>query len=230
VSRISDRLMRNGPPFRPSFFEFNQIRYELQPGDVLLIQGRHPISRFIQKVTQSPWSQAALYIGKLYDIDDPRLQKKIGQYFTGPSDNSLLFASMLGKGTLITPLTYYRHDPIRICRPKGLSRSEVQRMISYAVSRLGDHCTTRYVVDLARFLLSWQYFRRSYTVLFKHTSSQVMQDIFSSIIADAFHSIHFPIIPLVREEGDKRQPIQKKSRHYTPSDFDYSPYFDIIKP
>ena len=50
------------------------------------------------------------------------------------------------------------------------------------------------------------------------------------MIAESFGSIQFPILPLVKHvEGEKVQLYMRNPRLCTPSDFDYSPYFDIIK-
>ena len=64
-------------------------------------------------------------------------------------------------------------------------------------------------------------------VLIKLGSSDPTEVICSSLIADAFHSIHYPILPIKKELGGyhKINPTL-----ITPSDFDLSPYFYIIKP
>ena len=50
------------------------------------------------------------------------------------------------------------------------------------------------------------------------------------MIAEAFGEIQFPILPLVKEVDEgKVQLFRRNPKLYTPSDFDYSPYFDIIK-
>lgn len=230
VNKISRWLTKNRPPRRAYLCDFERIRYELRPGDVLLIEGRNHISRFIKKVTQSPWSHAALYVGRLYDIDDPELRKKIKHHFGGSSDSQLLIESLIGKGTIITALSYYRHDHIRICRPQGLSRKDAQNIIGYAITRLGGKYYVRHVFDLARFLLPWGYFRRWHSVLFNRKQSQAIYDICSSMIAEAFHSVRFPILPIVKHDDENGiELVQRNPRLYTPSDFDYSPYFDIIK-
>ena len=46
-------------------YDFNRLKYEIRPGDVLLIEGRSRISNIIRTITQSPWTHAALYIGRL---------------------------------------------------------------------------------------------------------------------------------------------------------------------
>lgn len=50
------------------------------------------------------------------------------------------------------------------------------------------------------------------------------------MIADAFHSIGFPVLPLVNIDKEKHiELIQRNPRLFTPSDFDFSPYFNVIK-
>jgi hypothetical protein len=50
------------------------------------------------------------------------------------------------------------------------------------------------------------------------------------MIAEAFAFVQFPILPLVkRSADDKVQMFRRNPKLCTPSDFDYSPYFKIIK-
>ena len=50
------------------------------------------------------------------------------------------------------------------------------------------------------------------------------------MIASAFNHVHFPVLPVMRrlENGELRL-YKRNARLYTPRDFDYSPYFEIIK-
>ena len=50
------------------------------------------------------------------------------------------------------------------------------------------------------------------------------------MIAEAFGHVQFPILPLVKRiEGDRLQLFRRNPKLCTPRDFDYSPYFDIVK-
>ena len=50
------------------------------------------------------------------------------------------------------------------------------------------------------------------------------------MIAEAFAAVQFPLLPLVqRGEGEQMQLYRRNPKLCTPSDFDYSPYFEIIK-
>jgi hypothetical protein len=55
----------------------------------------------------------------------------------------------------------------------------------------------------------------------------------STVIAEAFHSVHYPILPDIEQSSEDAQREILHIRHYslfTPRDFDLSPYFEVIKP
>lgn len=211
--------------------DFERIRYELRPCDVLLIEGRSRVSEIIQNITQSSWSHAALYIGRLHDIEDPKIQALVTSHYNGPPEAQLLVESIMGKGAIITDLTDYQYDHIRLCRPKGLSRQDAQRVISYAVQKLGFGYDVRHVMDLARFMLPWTLFPRKFrSKLFEEHAGENTKTVCSTMIAEAFDSVEFPILPLVKKHDVKGiELIIRNPRLYAPRDFDYSPYFEIIK-
>ena len=99
--------------------DFERIRYEVRPCDVLLMEGRNHVSDVIKFITQSAWSHAALYVGRIHDIEDPIIRNKAMEFFNGAPDTQLLIEGVIGKGTIVTPLSMYRQDHIRICRPRG---------------------------------------------------------------------------------------------------------------
>ncbi|STX60143.1 Uncharacterised protein [Legionella israelensis] len=78
------------PPQRAYLCDFNKLCDKIHPADVLLVEGRSRVSRIIRHVTQSPWSHAALYIGRLQDIQEHSVQELIKTHYDGPSDKQLL--------------------------------------------------------------------------------------------------------------------------------------------
>lgn len=58
--RITEWLIREGPPPATPQCDFNHMRFELRPGDVILVEGRSRVAEVIKRVTQSPWSHTAL--------------------------------------------------------------------------------------------------------------------------------------------------------------------------
>jgi hypothetical protein len=105
---------------------------------------------------------------------------------------------------------------------------------------LGNHYDLRNVIDLVRYLFPTppvpQRFRRRMLAL---GSGDPTRAICSTLIAQAFQSIRYPILPIV-DTRDADAPdwpgcieeILSLRHHglFTPRDFDVSPYFQIVKP
>jgi len=229
--KITHWLNRERDPVATPMSDFERIRHELRPCDVLLVEGRTRISDVIRIITQSPWTHAALYIGRLHDIEDPKFRARAADYFGGDPDVQLIAESLLGEGTVIRPLTNYEKDHLRICRPKSLSHRDSQQAINFAISRLGFEYDMRQILDLARFLFPWTILpRRWRSSLFVHNAGRPTRTVCSTMIAEAFAYIQFPILPLVRSTKDNEMRLFRRNpRICTPRDFDYSPYFEIIK-
>lgn len=232
VQKLGHFLLKNISPSRSYLCDFSRIRHEVRPTDVLLIEGRNRISSIVRITTQSPWSHAALYIGHIHNLDDPKLREYVQQHYRGPLTEPLLVEAMIGQGTIIVPLSKYKTEHIRVCRPTGLSHLDAQKVINYAVNSIGREYNIRHFIDLGRFILASKFIPRRWnsTLFKKNEVGKAEQDICSVMIAKAFASVKFPILPLVRENDQKGlELIHRNPNLYSPSDFDYSPYFDIIK-
>ena len=231
IQKIGRWLLKENPPHRSYLCDFNRICQEVRQADVLLIEGRSRISEIVKQITQSPWSHAVLYIGHPDEISDPDLREIAKRHSVTYSSTQLIIESDIGLGTIISPIEKYQHDHIRILRPAGLSKTEAQNVILFALRGLGTHYNIRHILDLARFLLPWRFLpHRFRSTLFQHNALKPTEEICSSMIARAFESVNFPVLPLVHENEQKNlELIRRNPRLYTPSDFDYSPYFAVIK-
>ncbi len=230
-TRLINWLLQDVAPTRGfPLSDFERIQYEIRPCDVLLIEGRARVSRAIQMFTQSPWTHAALYIGRIYDISAPELRERLQQHYMGEPDAQLIIESVLGQGIIVSPLTDYQNEHMRICRPNGIARQDAQAVIAYLINRLGIQYNMRQLFDLARFLFPLSILpRRWRSSLFNHKASSSTREICTSVIAEAFQAVDFPILPVLEQNADNIELIQRNPKLYTPSDFDYSPFFDIIK-
>ncbi|GMR08763.1 MAG: hypothetical protein BMS9Abin26_1770 [Gammaproteobacteria bacterium] len=228
---LSNFLVKDTAPSSNLLCDFERISYEVRPGDVLLVEGRSRVSEVIKMITQSPWSHSALYIGRIHDIDDPEKQQIVRQYSAYDDNEQLLIEAILGKGTIITPLNEYSMDHLRICRPTGLSPRDAQDVIGFAISNLGLEYDVRNLLDLARFLFPYGILpRRWRSSLFDHNSKEPTHTVCSTMIAKAFMAVKFPILPVVHRHKDGKVSFyQRNPKRFTPRDFDYSPYFEIIK-
>lgn len=189
----------------------------LQEGDVLLVEGTSRFSSAVKYLTQSSWSHAALYIGygQLVEADVEFGIRKI-------------------------PVSSYSHLHTRICRPVGLTDEEIERVIEFATQRIGHQYDLKNIFDLARYLIRtppvpsrWR--RRMITL----GSGDPTRAICSSLIAQAFQSIRYPILPDRYVVNSGKPGCENcyeevlSIRHHSlfmPRDFDISPYFSIIKP
>ncbi|MBN2631552.1 MAG: lipo-like protein [Rhodobacteraceae bacterium] len=212
-------------PYTPS--DFATLCETLLPGDVLLIEGRERISNAIKYLTQSTWSHATLYVG---------------DRLTAPSDDAepnRLIEVNLGEGCVSVPLSKYETYNTRICRPVGLTQREREAVCDFMAARLGLEYDLRNIMDLARYFfptppvpVRW---RRRMLAL---GSGDPTRAICSSLIARAFQSVHYPILPEVHrlsrglDTGYGRREIMHIRHHslFAPRDFDLSPWFLVVKP
>lgn len=231
IDNLVNWLTKEPPPAEVPPCDFNRIKYEIRPGDVVLVEGQSRVSKIIRTITQSPWTHAALYVGRLHDIEDNNLRKIVAVHMKKRENVRVVIEGLLGQGTVVTPLSAYRHHHIRICRPIGLSPIDAEQVIAYAIKSLGKRYNVRQILDLARFLLPWSILPRRWgSSLFKTPSGEPESGVCSTMIAEAFHSVHFPVLPALKsDESVGVELIQRNPHLFTPKDFDYSPYFEIIK-
>lgn len=211
--------------------DFNRLKYEVRPGDVILVEGRSRVSKVIRIITQSPWTHAAIYIGRLHDIEDHQLRKIAAMHMKKRADMRLVIEGVPGRGTVISPLSTYKNHHIRICRPIGLTPNDAELVIAFAIKSLGQPYNVRHLLDLARFLLPWSILPRRWgSTLFQTGTGEPDSGICSSLIAEAYTAVKFPILPFLKVDEESGIELIHRNPHlFTPKDFDYSPYFEIIK-
>jgi hypothetical protein len=191
---------------------------------VLLVEGNSRVATAIKYLTQSTWSHAALYVGPLSSLSTNKGEPKV-----------LIEADMV-EGVWAVPLSAYSGMHTRICRPVGLGEMEIRQVVDYAVGSLGKKYDLRNVIDLARYLVPvppvptrWR------GTLLYLGSGEPTTAICSTLIAQAFQSVRYPILPI--ESADRNQPpgagrifTKKHYSLFVPRDFDISPYFEVVKP
>lgn len=205
-----------------------QLRRTLRPCDVLLVEGNTRVSTAIKYLTQSTWSHAALYIGDALARDGD-----------GSAPRALIEADLL-EGVWAVPLSHYDHFHTRICRPIGLTENDARRIIEAAIARIGQTYDLKNLVDLVRYLLPMPpvpvRWRRRMLAL---GSGEPTRAICSTLIAQLFQSVGYPILPRVETRPAPRpgcehcvQEILHIRHHslFAPRDFDISPYFEVVKP
>jgi len=203
------------------------LRATLRPGDVLLVEGQSRIATAIKYLTTSTWSHAALFVGAAgaERLRDPAHAFVEADLIDGV--RSVGFEEFEGCST-------------RICRPVGLGDAERRAVCEHAIARLGQRYDLRNVVDLARFMIAEppvpRNMRRRMLAL---GSGDPTRAICSTLVAEAFQSIRYPILPTRETRSAARmdcpaciEEIWHVRHHslFAPRDFDVSPYFEVVKP
>ena len=230
-SNIVNWLIREPEADRIPLSDFERLRYEIRPGDVILVEGMARVSEIIKTITLSNWTHSAIYIGRLHNIDDPKLREYVLRFYKGEPEDQLIIESLLGKGTFVDNISKYRESHLRICRPTNLSRQDAQKVIAYAIHNLGTYYDLRQILDLLRFFFPYGLLpKRWRSSLFEHNAGGPTHTVCSSLMAEAFASVHYPIVPVLnRDENGELKLYKRNTKLITPKDFDYSPYFDVIK-
>ncbi len=226
--RLASRLNRpvsGYEPYTPS--DFATLCRILRPGDILLVEGGERIATAIKYLTQSTWSHAAMYVG---------------DHLSAPAEGSErhhLVEVNVGEGCVSVPLSKYATYNTRICRPVGLTEAERRQVTAFMIARIGLKYDLRNIFDLLRYFLPtprvplrWR--RR----MLAFGSGDPTRAICSSLIARAFQSVRYPILPDVTKVKARKGSRQARAeilhiRHHSlfaPRDFDLSPYFEIVKP
>jgi hypothetical protein len=200
----------------------------LRPGDVLLVEGYSRISAAVKYLTQSTWSHAAVYVGDIFERRDA-------------DSAALCFVEAdVADGVRAVSIEQYRGLHCRICRPIGLTGPDVKHLVDYLVSCVGYRYDLKNIFDLCRYLFPtppvFSRWRRRMIAL---GSGDPTRAICSTLIAQAFGSINYPILPVVSNASaasDLCPGCVKELFHvrhyslYVPRDFDVSPYFEVVKP
>ena len=219
---------------------------KLAPGDVVLVDGDQRVSEVIKYLTQSSWSHSALYVGdellKRFPAERDKLVATHGE------DAKHMVVEALMEGVVGSPISKYASFNVRVCRPTGLRREDLRRILDEVLAQLGYRYDLKNMIDLARYffpvsLIPRRFRRRALSF----GSGLPTQVICSSIIARAFQNVGFPILPAMtpadapaRRLGwrawlRRERPFYPALFHrqlpalITPRDFDLSPYFEIVK-
>jgi hypothetical protein len=242
-----------------SVLSTEQLQANLRLGDLILVEGNNRISSAIKYLTQSTWSHVCIFIGEQ------------------PGLYPILEADLV-EGVITVPLDKYDGFNLRICRPVNLTAEDTTMLLSYVIERIGHQYDTKNIFDLMRYLLPTppvpQRFRRG---MLAFGSGDPTKAICSTLIAQAFQSIAYPILPMqidvyenlmqtdasaqsqldesnldnpnsvIKKNNDGKETtrinLKKVIRlkdeqrlakrhfsHFTPRDFDLSPYFEVVKP
>jgi hypothetical protein len=223
------------------------LKEQLRPGDVVLVEGDQRVSQVIRYLTQSSWSHSALYVGDELRRFKPELAESVLAKY-GVEARHLLIEATVEDGVSCVPVAKYVKYNLRVCRPCGLRRADLDRILAEVASQLGRGYNVRHIFELGRYFfpvsLIPRRFRRAALAYGGETTRRV---ICTTMLARAFAHVGYPIVPrvtlnevatphtwlgrLVGRNGNSVHALYSKENPalITPRDFDLSPYFEIVK-
>jgi hypothetical protein len=217
----------------------DNLKKHVRLGDVLLVEGKSRLSQIIKYLTQSSWSHAGLYVGDRL-IETPHPETGLFRDVYGEEARHLVLEADLESGVSAVPLGKYTDFNIRVCRPYCISEEDVEHVVEDVIAHIGDRYDQRQLVDLGRYLMPFHLLpARWRRKVFFAGQSDTRAAICSSLIAQAFLRVRYPILPMLpaslREEqqqglfpwGTRMRSVHP--RLVLPRDFDLSPYFRIVK-
>jgi hypothetical protein len=211
----------------------------IRKGDVVLVEGQSEISRMIKLFTQSSWSHTAFYVGDELVKREGTLKEKLLHRF-GDEAYHMVIEAFASKGVIAEPISKYQDYNFRICRPYGISSSDLREVIADVVNNHGKQYDHQNIIDLGLMLLP------KFLNPFKARAIKAclgscndFQVICSGLIAKAFQRVGYPIVPGLCPPSSTKPEVHANPygsklvmRHYSqilPRDFDLSPNFEIIK-
>jgi hypothetical protein len=228
-----------------------QLKRNLRKGDVVLVEGNERISECIKYLTQSSWSHSALFVGDEPLKRDAALKQELTEKY-GDDANYLVVEALVESGVVLTPIGKYRDFNVRICRPHNLTAADQREVVEYALGRVGRRYDFKNIFDLARYFLPVHLVPAKLRRQALHFGSgDPTRVICSSMIAESFARVRFPVVPRYEPFPPGFEPVRRAmgflgrfSRNgshvpgllrmvspslITPRDFDLSPYFEIVK-
>ena len=148
----------------------------------------------------------------------------------GSEAGRLLIESDMREGVRVVPLAAYLSYNLRVCRPQGLSRPELDRVLEEMFRHLGYRYDRQNIFDLGRYLTPFHLLpariRRRPLYLGSSSSREI---ICSALIAKAFYKVDYPVQPEVRGAGPGQGLLARHPSYIMPRDFDLSPNFQVLK-
>ena len=108
------------------------------------------------------------------------------------------------------------------------------KLCAYAVDRIGFGYDLKNISDLVRYLVPFPVPQRWRRRMIALGSGDPTRLICSTLIAQAFEAVRYPILPrvtLMESRAARREILHiRHSSLYAPRDFDISPFFQVVKP
>jgi Permuted papain-like amidase enzyme, YaeF/YiiX, C92 family len=147
-------------------------------GDVLLTDGNTRVAALVRRVTRSPWSHVAMYVGPLEAGPDPRC----------------IVEADIAAGVRAVRLSELKGLRVRVLRRRGLDDAQRRQLAGWVVGRIGGQYDLAHALALAKRLLLPPLASRPAPAP-AATAHAATRFICSTLLAQAFLLVGSPIVP-----------------------------------
>jgi len=183
----------------------------LDRGDVLLTDANTRCAALVRHVTRSVWSHVSMYVGPLEQAADPLC----------------IVEADIAAGVRPVRLSELNALRVQVLRPAALSKAERDWLADCVVSRIGAEYDLAHAWQLGRRHLLSGRSRRTGGTISMPTRRRPSRFICSSLVAHAFASLGYSILPDGKAAGAR---ASGDHGHLTPADFEHAPVFQVVWP
>jgi hypothetical protein len=178
----------------------------LLPGDVVLTDGYTRAAAIVRRATRSTWAHVALYVGPIEEGADPRC----------------IVEADFVMGVRAIRLSELKARRLHVLRPIPLNDTDRRRLADWAISRIGDKYDLAHAWALGTRLLRLPLPSRLSPPP-SNAAEVTERFICSSLLAQAFLLVGYPIIPAQRRDAGAGD-----LRHLAPCDFESASIFEVV--
>ncbi len=173
------------------------LKERLQLGDLVLVSGTARISNVVKVLTRSKWSHVVIYVGDRRDLLTEEEKEEWGSKYGADSMKHLAIDADPIKGVHLKPIDDFAGYVLRHCRAQALDKQDCQKVVDVAIAQMGREYDIKHILKLLLFFaLPWELLPAIARRKIRDFTLSEDDRICSRVIAEAFHSVGYPIRPL----------------------------------
>ncbi len=173
------------------------LKSRIKLGDVVLVSGTARVSKVVKVLTRSKWSHVVIYVGNRKDLlSEKEINEWSVKYGLDCMEHLVIDADPI-KGVHLKPVDDFAGYVLRHCRAQALDSEDCNKVVDVAISQLGREYDIKHILKLLLFFaVPWELLPELVRRKIRDFTLSEDDRICSRVIAEAFHSVGYPIRPL----------------------------------
>jgi len=173
------------------------LKSRIKLGDVVLVSGTARVSKVVKVLTRSKWSHVVIYVGSRKDLlSEKEIEEWTIKYGSDCMEHLVIDADPI-KGVHLKPVDDFAGYVLRHCRAQALDSEDCKKVVDVAISQLGREYDIKHILKLLLFFaIPWELLPELVRKKIRDFTLSEDDRICSRVIAEAFHSVGYPIRPL----------------------------------